>query len=67
MDVAIDCIADAFEVNKEDDSKTLKDVFHGKSLSELLKSSVSFSSTSEKSESVPAAKEVDADKLKLMN
>lgn len=39
MDVAIDCIADAFEVNKEDDSKTLKDVFHGKSLSELLKSS----------------------------
>ena len=45
----------------KDDSKTLKDVFHGKSLSELLKSSVSSSSTSEKSESVPAEKEVDAD------
>lgn len=61
MDVAIDCIADAFEVNKDDDSKILKDVFNGKSLPELLKSTVSSNSTSEKSESVPAVKEIDAD------
>ncbi|KAI5951814.1 sgt2 [Candida jiufengensis] len=38
MDVAIDCIADAFEVNKDDEKSTIDSKFGGKSLSELLKS-----------------------------
>ncbi|CEP24107.1 SGT2 [Cyberlindnera jadinii] len=36
IDVAIDCIADAFEVNKEEDSATVKTSFRGKSLQEIL-------------------------------
>lgn len=39
MDVAIDCIADAFEVNKDDDSKVVASKFGGKGLEELLKTS----------------------------
>ncbi|KAI5958978.1 sgt2 [Candida pseudojiufengensis] len=37
MDIAIDCIADAFEVNKDDDKNTIASKFGGKSLPELLK------------------------------
>ena len=64
MDVAIDCIADAFEVDKDDDSKIVKDVFNGKSLSELLQSlEISNSASSDvstSSESSNEVKEVDA-------
>ncbi|CAK9440302.1 uncharacterized protein LODBEIA_P44020 [Lodderomyces beijingensis] len=45
MDVAIDCIADAFEVNKDDDKKALTQ-FGGKSLPELLKGFASSSAAS---------------------
>ncbi|RCK66898.1 Small glutamine-rich tetratricopeptide repeat-containing protein 2 [Candida viswanathii] len=75
MDVAIDCIADAFEVDKDDDSKVIKDVFNGKSLSELLQSldisATGSSEVSTSSESPVEVKEVDAetrakaDELKL--
>lgn len=65
MDVAIDCIADAFEVDKDDDSKIVKDVFNGKSLSELLQSlEISNSASSDvstSSESSNEVKEVDAE------
>lgn len=65
MDVAIDCIADAFEVDKDDDSKVVKDVFKGKSLSELLQSlEISASNSSDvstPSESPAEVKEVDAE------
>lgn len=65
MDVAIDCIADAFEVDKYDDSKIVKDVFNGKSLSELLQSlEISNSASSDvstSSESSNEVKEVDAE------
>lgn len=36
MDVAIDCIADAFEVEKDDDQKTIDAAFGGKSLQSLV-------------------------------
>nr|WOG36191.1 uncharacterized protein [Candida metapsilosis] len=39
MDVAIDCIADAFEVNKDDDKSVIDSKFGGKSLPELIKAS----------------------------
>lgn len=41
MDVAIDCIADAYEVDKDDDSKIVDSKFDGKSLAELIKLSLS--------------------------
>lgn len=50
MDVAIDCIADAFEVNKDDDDKTVEAKFGGKSLAALLSAS-----GSSKPDSEPAA------------
>lgn len=43
MDVAIDCIADAFEVEKDDDSKVVSAKFNGLSLAELLNGSSSIS------------------------
>lgn len=36
MDVAIDCIADAFEVNKDDDASVVASKLHGKGLLEIL-------------------------------
>ncbi|CCG21559.1 Sgt2 small tetratricopeptide repeat (TPR)-containing protein [Candida orthopsilosis Co 90-125] len=50
MDVAIDCIADAFEVNKDDDKSVIDSKFHGRSLSELVKASVASSSSAGASE-----------------
>lgn len=38
LDVAIDCIADAFEVDKDSDKEVLKSKFNGQSLAELIKS-----------------------------
>lgn len=58
MDVAIDCIADAFEVNKDDDAKTVEAKFAGKSLAELLNNSGNTNSS--KDSTAAAAKEVDA-------
>lgn len=54
MDVAIDCIADAFEVNKDDDSKVVTSKLQGKGLLEILNNSGASSSASEpvKSEKV---------------
>ncbi|RLV96034.1 Small glutamine-rich tetratricopeptide repeat-containing protein 2 [Spathaspora sp. JA1] len=63
MDVAIDCIADAYEVDK-DQSSTIK--FDGKSLSELIKSSGSTTATtSEKISEVSAETKAKADALKV--
>lgn len=45
MDVAIDCIADAFEVNQEETSKAVDAKFGGKSLSELIAASPTASAT----------------------
>ncbi|KAI5953948.1 sgt2 [Candida margitis] len=58
MDVAIDCIADAFEVSKDDDKSVTDSKFHGKSLSELVKASVASSSSegASKGESTSDAK-----------
>lgn len=36
IDVAIDCIADAYEVDKDDDAKVVKSDFNGKSLKDIL-------------------------------
>lgn len=57
MDVAIDCIADAFEVNKDDDAKTVEAKFGGKSLATLLSAS---GSSKKESEPVAPVKEADA-------
>lgn len=59
MDVAIDCIADAFEVNKDDDSEVVKTKFGGKTLAELINKSGAESSTA--APATAPAKEVDAD------
>ncbi|CAK7902403.1 small glutamine-rich tetratricopeptide repeat-containing protein 2 [[Candida] anglica] len=72
MDVAIDCIADAFEVNKDDDSKIVESKFNGKSLGELVQSALSASSASESAASTSSAStaapsaedQAAADKLK---
>ncbi|KAI5957575.1 hypothetical protein KGF57_003269 [Candida theae] len=72
MDVAIDCIADAFEVNKDDDKSVIDSKFHGKSLAELVKaSSQSSPASSSSSDTQPSSIVVDdatkekADQLKL--
>ncbi|KAK6464464.1 hypothetical protein DFJ63DRAFT_317773 [Scheffersomyces coipomensis] len=63
LDVAIDCIADAFEVNQDDESKVLG----GKSLSQLIeaglasKSSASATATASASTTTAASTEVDAE------
>lgn len=44
LDVAIDCIADAFEVAKDDDEATVKKVFQGKTLSQIVDAAKSDSS-----------------------
>lgn len=68
MDVAIDCIADAFEVNKDDDAEIVKTKFGGRSLSDLINSSLNASPASAKSEESgevsPEIKE-KADQLKV--
>ena len=65
MDVAIDCIADAYEVDKDDDSKIVQSKFDGKSLAELIKLSLSgkgvASSGSTGSSATSASAEVSAD------
>ncbi|CAD1809138.1 TPR repeat family protein [Candida parapsilosis] len=75
MDVAIDCIADAFDVNKDDDKSVIESKFHGKSLSELIKASIASSPSTSGSktddDAKPSSIVVDdntkekADKLKL--
>lgn len=63
MDVAIDCIADAFEVNKDDDAAVVKSKFGGKSLADLINklgdspAAAAASGTA----STTSAKEVDAE------
>ncbi|KAG7662894.1 sgt2 [[Candida] subhashii] len=67
LDVAIDCIADAFEVNKEDAESTIKDKFQGKSLDQLLNTIITSSSsaTSTKESEVDAETRAKADALKV--
>lgn len=67
MDVAIDCIADAFEVNKEDDSKVVNSKFGGKGLKQLLSNAGIAEGESSKVESkeVDAATKQKADELKV--
>jgi len=62
IDVAIDCIADAYEVNKDDDEKTVKAEFNGKSLKEIL--SEFKSQKTDKAEDVPVHVETDEESLK---
>ena len=67
MDVAIDCIADAFEVNKDDDDMTVEAKFGGKSLAALLSASGSSKPDSEPAapvEELDAATKEKADALK---
>lgn len=67
MDVAIDCIADAYEVNKDDDLKAIESKFDGKSLPDLIKLSLADKS---ETKNIPI-KEIDnetkvkADQLKV--
>lgn len=61
IDVAIDCIADAFEVNKDDDSKVLESKFKGKSLSDLVKGSLESSPSGSSAAPAAASKEIDAE------
>ncbi|CAH6722179.1 small glutamine-rich tetratricopeptide repeat-containing protein 2 [[Candida] jaroonii] len=58
MDVAIDCIADAFEIDKDEELK-------GKSLKDLLKGGSNVSETKAESVTVDESDKVKADEFKL--
>ena len=60
MDVAIDCIADAFEVNKDDDAKVVSEKLQGKTLLDILNGKP-VAATEEKLDLASSAPVVDAE------
>lgn len=64
MEVAIDCIADAFEVSKDGDSAAVEAKFGGKSLPELLQATTAGSAT-KADVKIDLATQAQADQLKL--
>lgn len=65
MDVAIDCIADAFEVDK-DDLSVIKDKFSNKSLKEIIENGGVSESKESSAAPVDEATKAKADELKLL-
>lgn len=65
MEVAIDCIADAFEVSKDGDSAAVQSKFGGKSLPELLQAASAGSEAKSEANVIDSETQAKADQLKL--
>ncbi|CCH43530.1 Small glutamine-rich tetratricopeptide repeat-containing protein beta [Wickerhamomyces ciferrii] len=64
IDVAIDCIADAYEVDKDQDQKTVDSEYNGKSLKEILAEFKKGQSSDSAAKKVPVHVETDDETLK---